>query len=144
MKFIQLAQSLPFRCQRTIVRYNQVILSFTAAIYIVLINNLPTLACQGFGCDATDYMKNNSIVSSAGQAAVDLMTFPFFIVTTLILFVVVVVIAATMGAFAEGREGWSGLIKLACLFGVALFGAAMISFMVSGTFGGTPTSGTTP
>jgi hypothetical protein len=135
MKFIQLAQSLPYRYQRIIIRYNQVILSFTAALCIVLINNLPTLACQGFGCDATEYMKSNTIVSGAGQAAIDLMTFPFFIVTSLILFVVIVVIAATMGAFAEGREGWSGLIKLACLFGVALFGAAMLSFMVSGNFG---------
>jgi hypothetical protein len=132
------------RIKRFIVCYNQSIIAFTTALYIVLISQSSSIACVGFGCDATDYLKSNSIVSSAGQSAVDLVTFPFFIITAIVFFIVLVVIAATMGAFAEGRDWGSGLIKLVGLFGVAMFGAALMSFMVSGTFGGTGGSGTAP
>jgi hypothetical protein len=125
------------RLKRFIVCYNQSIIAFTTALYAVLISSPSVMACVGFGCDAADYLKSNTIVSSAGQSAVDLITFPFFIITAIVFFIIFVVIAVTMGAFAEGRDWGSGLIKLVGLFGVAMFGAALITFMVSGTFGGT-------
>jgi hypothetical protein len=131
---INLAKKILLRQLRTVTPVQQAIASILA---FFAYGQLPawSQSANGFG-QAVDQVKSNAIVTSAGQSATDLMTFPFVIVGIVLLLVVLLGIVVGIAALFSGRDWATPFLNVFMMFAFILLGSAILTWLVaSGIFG---------
>jgi hypothetical protein len=124
--------------KRSLKRNQSTIIALMTAFFLVQINHLAAMAADstnGFG-QAVDAVKGNSIVSGAGAAATDLMTFPFVIAGVILLLVVILAVIVGISALLSGRDWATPFLNIFAMIALILLGSAVIGWVAtSGLFG---------
>ncbi len=129
--------------RRSLDRHKSVFLPLLTALFFIQLNNVRALAqtANGFG-EAIGKVKNHSIVSGAGPAAGDVVTFPFLMVGVLILLAILGLAIVGISALYTGRDIAGPILNLAGAFTILLMVSAMLLWISSsGLLDGASTAG---